>query len=73
MKAVHSWMEYQYRFANANDNCKMWIRDEHRIYELSNGSYVTADNAGWRDEMFKTFEEAEKAFANENRPPESSD
>lgn len=68
MKAVHSWMEYQYKFANANDNCKMWMKNDQRIHQLSNGAYMTADDAGWReDKFFDTFEEAEKAFDNDNR------
>lgn len=63
----HTWMEYQYRIANANDNGKMWMRDDHRIHQLSNGAFVTADDSGWHDDIYNTFEEAEKAFSNDNQ------
>ena len=58
----HTWMPYQYRFAGANDNNKMWMRDDQRVHQLSNGSYVTANSTTWHDIPYNSFEEAQKYF-----------
>lgn len=65
MRQPHSWMEYRYRFASANnDNYKMWIRDEFRIYQIANGSYFAAFNTEPFDGYFNTFEEAKTVIDN---------
>lgn len=67
----HSWMEYQYRMAGANDNHKMWIRDNERIHHCANGSYIAAIEGDWLDEGFSSFEEAQKFLdeqGNDNKP-----
>ena len=63
----HSWMEYQYRFANsaANDNYRMWIRDDERIHQVANGSYIVAIGKEWIDGHFETFQEAEAILKDE--------
>ena len=64
----HSWMPYLYKYKADNDNYRMWIRDSHRIYETETGEYLTANNMEWKDSVFKSFDEADKSFANdENR------
>lgn len=62
MNQPHSWMEYQWRFKSANDNNKMWIRDDERIHQTSNGSFIIAFGDIWYDDVFNTFEEAVKMF-----------
>ena len=63
----HSWMEYQYRFANsaANDNYRMWIRDDERIHQVANGSYIVAIGSEWIDGHFSSFKEAESILEDE--------
>lgn len=56
---THSWMTYQYRFAGANDNNKMWMRDDERIHQLSNGAFVVAIADQWHGDVYNTFEEAQ--------------
>jgi hypothetical protein len=72
MKAQpHSWMEYQYRFAGANDNYKMWVRDDERIHQVANGAFVPSIQDQWFEQSFNTFEEAQKfldMFANDKTP-----
>lgn len=67
IKQPHSWKEYTYRYANDNDSTprRMWIRDSHKIHETETGEYITAHGSEWRDTVFKTFEEADKSFAND--------
>jgi hypothetical protein len=61
-------MEYQYRFANsaANDNYRMWIRDDERIHQIANGSYIVAIGSEWIDGHFNSFKEAESILEDEN-------
>lgn len=58
----HTWMEYQWRFRSANDNNKMWVRDDERIHQVSNGSYIIALGDIWYDDVFSSFEDAVKMF-----------
>lgn len=58
----HSWMPYLYKYKADNDNYRMWIRDSHRIYQTSDNTFVAADQGGWLEGSFSSFEEAEKAF-----------
>ena len=61
MKAQpHSWMQYYYRFNNANDNNKMWIRDDQRIHQQNDGTFITANSTVWHDAVYNSFAEAEK-------------
>jgi hypothetical protein len=55
-------MEYQYRFANsaANDNYRMWVRDDERIHQIANGSYIVAINGDYLVDHFETFQQAEQ-------------
>lgn len=69
----HSWMPYMYRMKGDNDNNKMWIRDNCRIHMTSNGTYYIADDTGMIAGNFNTFEEAEKAFDNDNTTEENTD
>lgn len=55
-------MEYQWRFKGANDNNKMWVRDDERIHQMSNGSFSIAFGDVWYDDVFNTFEDAVKMF-----------
>ena len=63
MKAAHTWMEYQYRYVNANENNKMWLRDDERIFQLSNGKFtITVDEVG-TDAVYDSFVDAEVMIA----------
>ncbi len=67
----HSWMEYQYRIAGANDNHKMWIRDDERIHQVANGGFIPSIQDEWFDNCFNTFEEASKFLdevSNDEKP-----
>ena len=65
MKAVHSWTEYQYSFSNANDNNKMWMRNDEQIYQLSNGMFGAGINGEWFIDSFNSFEEAQSVLIEE--------
>lgn len=69
MRQPHSWMEYQYRISGANDNHKMWIKDEFRIHQIANGSYYAVQNSDQLDGYYDTFEEAKEGvnkYENDN-------
>lgn len=73
MKAVHSWMPYQYRVKSDNDNGKMWIRNDQRIHMNFAGKYFIANSTTWSSTEYDTFEEAEKAIGNDNSVEENTD
>ena len=69
MQQPHTWMEYQYRFAGDNDNKKMWIKDEYRIFQIANGSYYASFLEEPFDGYYNNFKEAEAVvnkFENDN-------
>ena len=73
MKAVHSWIPYQYRMKGDNDNGTVWMRNDQRIHKTANGHYYISDNTGFTAGNFETFEEAEKAFGNDNTVEDNTD
>jgi hypothetical protein len=65
----HTWIEYQYHIKGDNDNKKMWIKDEYRIFQNANGGYFASVLNEYFDENYNTFKEAEEAinkFENDN-------
>ena len=67
MKQQHTWMEYQYRFVGSNDNNKMWIRDNQRIHQASNGAYCCVVNDKWSNFEYNSFDETLKEIeSNQN-------
>ncbi len=53
-------MEYQYRFTGSNDNNKMWIRDNDRIYQTSNNRYFIAVDDTWYEGLHDSFDDAQR-------------
>ena len=43
----------------------MWVRDDERIHQVANGSYIVAIGKEWIDGHFDTFKEAESILDEE--------
>lgn len=61
MKQPHSWMEYRYQFANDNEPNKMWICDDHRIFQTATG-YIAANENGEVGNNYASFDDAKAAL-----------
>jgi hypothetical protein len=61
MKQPHSWMEYRYCNSNDNEPYKMWICDDHRIFQTATG-YIAANENGEVGNNYTSFDDARAAL-----------